>query len=48
MFRHNFSDKEVLSARFLANVNKAFIAIRPFFDYMTDVLSTDLNGLPRT
>jgi hypothetical protein len=23
---------------------KTFMAIRPFFDYMSDILTTDLNG----
>jgi len=40
----NFSDKEVLSPNFLMEVNKSFKALRPFFDYMSEVLTTDLNG----
>ena len=40
-----FSDKEVTSAEFLNDVNVAFKAIRPYFDYMSDVLTTDLNGV---
>ncbi len=43
-FEHSFSDKEVLSKDFLSNVNKAFKNIRPFFDHMSEVLTTDLNG----
>ena len=43
-FEHSFSDKEVLDKNFLNNVNKTYKAIRPFFDYMSDVLITDLNG----
>jgi uncharacterized protein (TIGR02453 family) len=39
-----FTDKEVLSPNFLEQVNETFLAIRPFFDYMTDILTTDLNG----
>jgi uncharacterized protein (TIGR02453 family) len=45
-FEHSFTDKDVLSADFLMTVNKTFKSIRPFFDYMSDVLSTDLNGEP--
>jgi len=40
----NFTDKEVLSSNFLMEVNNSFRAIRPFFDYMSEVLTTDLNG----
>jgi uncharacterized protein (TIGR02453 family) len=39
-----FSDKEVLDSSFSKEVISAFLAIRPFFDYMSDVLTTDLNG----
>lgn len=39
-----FSDKEVLSDRFLAEADLTFQAMRPFFDYMSDVLTTDPNG----
>lgn len=40
----NFTDKEVLSTNFLKEVNDSFLALRPFFDYMSDVLTTNLNG----
>lgn len=43
-FERSFSDKDVLSGDFLNNVNKTFKSIRPFFDYMSEVLTTDLNG----
>lgn len=43
-FERSFSDKEVLADNFLNEVNKTYKAIRPFFDYMSDVLTTDLNG----
>ena len=39
-----FSDKEVVSKDFLNTVDNSFKAIRPFFNYMSDVLSTNLNG----
>ena len=45
-FERSFSDKEVLSPDFLKEVEKTYKAIRPFFDYMSDVLTTDLNGEP--
>jgi uncharacterized protein (TIGR02453 family) len=45
-FERSFSDKEVLSVDFLNEINKSFKAIRPFFNYMSEVLTTDLNGEP--
>ncbi len=45
-FSRSFSDKEVLAPNFLSEVNKTFKAIRPFFDHMSEVLTTDLNGEP--
>lgn len=45
IFTKKFTDKEVLDKDFLLNVDKAFKAIRPYFDYMSDVLTTDLNGV---
>jgi len=42
--KHNFTDKEVLSEDFVETLNRAFKNLRPFFDYMSDVLTTDLNG----
>lgn len=43
-FEHSFSDKEALDKNFLQQVNKTFVDIRPFFDYMSEVLTTNLNG----
>lgn len=40
----NFSDAEVLSEDFEKEVAQSFQALRPFFDYMSEVLTTDLNG----
>lgn len=45
LFRKDFSDKEVLDKAFLKNVNTSFKAIRPYFDYMSDILTHDLNGV---
>ena len=41
----NFTDKEVLDSTFLKEANQTFKNMRPFFDYMTDVLTTDINGI---
>ena len=40
-----FKDDEVLSPLFLSQVNEAYQNMRPFFDYMSQVLTTDVNGL---
>lgn len=46
IFGKNFSDKEVLSKDFLSIANETFKSMRPFFNYMSDVLTTDSNGSP--
>ena len=43
-FEKSFTDREVLASDFLLTVNKTFKAIRPFFNYMSEVLTTDING----
>jgi uncharacterized protein (TIGR02453 family) len=45
-FEKSLSDKEVLAPDSAASVNSAFKSIRPFFDYLSEVLTTDLNGKP--
>jgi uncharacterized protein (TIGR02453 family) len=40
-----FTDKEVLSANFVKNVNETFVIMRPFLNYMSEVLTTDVNGI---
>ena len=40
----NFTDKEVLAPDFLQILNQSFMNMRPFLDYMSDVLTTDENG----
>lgn len=44
IFTKKYTDKEVLAEGFLEDVNESFKKIRPFFDYMSDVLTTNLNG----
>ena len=39
-----FSDEEVLNPNFLEELNKTYKAMRPYFDYMSEILTTDLNG----
>lgn len=45
LFIKEFTDKEMLSPEFQKTVYNAFKAIRPFFDYMSEILTTDLNGV---
>jgi len=40
-----FTDSEVLNKNFVNQVDDAFKALRPYFDYMSEVLTTDLNGV---
>jgi uncharacterized protein (DUF2461 family) len=43
-FQRNFTDAEVLQPGFAKELSQSFKNIRPWFDYMSDVLTTDLNG----
>lgn len=45
IFIKKFTDKEVIAPGFINEIDVAFKAIRPYFDYMSDVLTTDLNGV---
>lgn len=44
ILRHDFTDKEVLQSDFVEKLNQTFQELRPFFDYMSEVLTTDANG----
>ena len=43
-FETYFTDEEVLDENFIKRVDDTFKLFRPYFDYMSDVLTTDLNG----
>jgi uncharacterized protein (TIGR02453 family) len=45
LLRKDFTDKQVLSGTFLKEANQTFKNMRPFFDYMSEVLTTDVNGI---
>jgi len=45
IFIKKYTDAQVLSDGFIDDVNHSFKAIRPYFNYMSDVLTTDLNGV---
>lgn len=42
---HHFTDKEVFAADFMDNLIHHYQLLRPLFNYMSDVLTTDLNGV---
>lgn len=41
---HKFTDEEVFAKDFKDKLLNHYLLLRPFFDYMSDVLTTDLNG----
>lgn len=45
VFTKKLTDKEVQSKELLDIIDNAFKAIRPYFNYLSDVLTTDLNGV---
>jgi uncharacterized protein (TIGR02453 family) len=40
-----YTDKEVLAASFVKQASQAFKNMRPFLDYMSEILTTDINGV---
>ncbi|MGB5700058.1 DUF2461 domain-containing protein [Muriicola sp.] len=44
IFVKNFTDAEVFAKDFLQVANVSFKMIRPYFDLMSDILTTNLNG----
>ncbi|MCO4749452.1 MAG: DUF2461 domain-containing protein [Flavobacteriales bacterium] len=46
LFLVRFSDQEITEDDFSSRVNLALKDVRPFVDFMSDVLTTDLNGEP--
>jgi len=40
-----FTDEEVLAPNFLKEIDASYKAMRPYFDYMSELLTTDLNGV---
>ncbi|MBA6154451.1 DUF2461 domain-containing protein [Gelidibacter maritimus] len=46
LFTKNYTDKEVVSPNFIVEVNASFKAVRPYLDYMSSVLTTNINGEP--
>lgn len=44
-FERKFTDEELKAPGFLKELNQTFMSLRPYFDYMSEVLTTDLNGV---
>jgi uncharacterized protein (TIGR02453 family) len=44
-FERSFTDEEVCADDFLSKLNQTFKNLRVYFDYMSEVLTTDLNGI---
>ena len=44
IFVKKYTDKELLANDFLDQANQSFKVIRPYFNYMSEVLTTNLNG----
>lgn len=44
IFIKKYTDKEVLATDFTDDVHQSFKDARPYLDYMSDVLTTNLNG----
>jgi uncharacterized protein (TIGR02453 family) len=44
ILKHDFTDKEVLSPNFHLEIVAIFQKMRPYFDLMSDFLTTNLNG----
>ncbi|WP_436515354.1 DUF2461 domain-containing protein [Ekhidna sp. To15] len=45
MIKHDFSREEMADPDFAKKLSHAFNQMRPFFDVMTEMLTTDLNGI---
>ncbi|MCK7590994.1 DUF2461 domain-containing protein [Subsaxibacter sp. CAU 1640] len=44
IFTKTYTDNQVTSNDFVEDVNASFKVVRPFFNYMSEVLTTNLNG----
>ena len=44
--KRQFTNAEVVRKDFVDQVFETYLELRPFFDYMSTVLTTDLNGVP--
>jgi uncharacterized protein (TIGR02453 family) len=45
LLRHSFTNEEVLGGNFTKTANDVFKSMRPFLDHMSEILTTDSNGV---
>ncbi len=45
LLKHEFEDEDIYSSDFLDSVNDTFKKMRPFLNHMSEVLTTDANGV---
>ena len=46
LLMHRFTDKQIMDKGFVKKLTGVFKEMLPFFDYMSEVLTTDANGVP--
>ena len=46
LFKKNYTDDEIISKHFIHNLYQDFLVTRTFLDYMSNILTSDLNGIP--
>ena len=44
LLKRDFAPQAVLGEQFFEEVVASFLSMRPFYDFMTGALTTDLNG----
>ena len=44
LIKHSFTNQDLYSPDFIKKVNQVFKKMRPFFDHMSEILTTDSNG----
>ena len=44
LFKKNYTDEEIISNDFIHKLYQDFLVTRTFLDYMSNILTSDLNG----
>lgn len=44
LLKHDYTQQEALTQELDQKMTKGLLAMRPFFDFMTEALTTSLNG----
>tara|TARA_B100000963_G_scaffold199060_1_gene173262 strand:+ start:91 stop:759 length:669 start_codon:yes stop_codon:yes gene_type:complete len=45
LFKKNYTDEEIISKNFIHKLYQDFLVTRTFLDYMSNILTSDLNGI---